>query len=518
MAGLVENMGIVSDGSVDFEATRALISEIDKKADALRKKITESKSKYSTKGRIYYVSTSGDDRNDGLSPKSAWKTPSRVSDAPELQPGDSVLFERGKMFRGNTILCKDGVTYSAYGEGAKPIINASPENGAGASNWKRLSGTKNIWVYRRKMIDVGMLIFDDGANHGYKQVPDFIGGKYYVRDTEGREEFDVRKHLTSNFQFFSDCYNKGNRNVPQTYNDDCTGTLYLYCDMGNPGAVFSSIEFAVRRHCILVGKHRNVTIDNLCIKYAGAHGVGAGDCHGLTVRNCVICWIGGTVQYYRNGRSAVRYGNGIEIYGGCTKYTVESNYVYECYDAAATHQYSRHDDGDVLMQDVVYRNNLFEKNVYSVEYFLGDIPAEGSNISRIMRNILVKDNIMRYAGYGFGAQRCDVRNEAFIKTWSAYNRSDNFVIENNIFDRSRETMISTSAIDASWLPKFRNNIYIQYLGSTGSLGRYGTTPPNPAPEFPWTADAKAFMKEKGIDEDAIVFFAEPDELSKTPAI
>ena len=109
-----------------YTETKKIISEIDEKSEKLKNKILNSKSKYTVKGNAYYVSPKGNDKNDGLSPETAWKTLSRISNAPELKKGDVVLLERGKMFRGRDIRCVEGVTYSAYGEGPKPIINCSP--------------------------------------------------------------------------------------------------------------------------------------------------------------------------------------------------------------------------------------------------------------------------------------------------------------------------------------------------------------------------------------------------------
>jgi len=73
----------------------------------------------------YYVSASGKDANDGLSPRSAWQTLDRVNSA-ALKPGDCVLFRRGDVFRGQLRPVSGDVTgpiaYGAYGRGAKPRI------------------------------------------------------------------------------------------------------------------------------------------------------------------------------------------------------------------------------------------------------------------------------------------------------------------------------------------------------------------------------------------------------------
>lgn len=493
-----------------YTETKKIISEIDEKSEKLKNKILNSKSKYTVKGNAYYVSPKGNDKNDGRSPETAWKTLSRISNAPELKKGDVVLLERGKMFRGRDIRCVEGVTYSAYGEGPKPIINCSPEDGAGASKWKRLSGTKNIWVYKTKFFDVGNLIFDGGANYGLKQVPDWKHGEYCVRGTGGAEVFDVRKHLTKNFQFFCEC-NKVlfNGKYPLSEDPKNLGNLYLYCDMGNPGAVFSSIEFAIKRSGMICKD--DVTIDNICMLYAGVHGICAGTCKNFTVRNCEIGWIGGGIHFYNNDQ-AVRLGNAVQIFGGCKNYLVENSYIYECYDAAATHQYFRGGTDDITMINAVYRNNLIENCVYSIEYFVG-LPVPGLERERYMKHTVIKDNIMRYCGFGFGMQRHDKLNPAHIKTWRHYNKSSDFVIENNIFDRSRVSMVCSTAYESQWLPEYKNNIFIQYDKLEGAnFGKHATANLDyDAEVIPYDEKVGVNIEKLGFSDNKI-FFAEIDEL------
>lgn len=70
----------------------------------------------------YYVSTSGNDNNDGLTPATAWATVAKV-DAASLTftPGTDVLFQRGDVW-GETLLAGSSgnatapITYSAYGD------------------------------------------------------------------------------------------------------------------------------------------------------------------------------------------------------------------------------------------------------------------------------------------------------------------------------------------------------------------------------------------------------------------
>lgn len=49
-------------------------------------------------GTAYYISNSGSDENDGLSPETAFATPAALKNV-GLQSGDAVFFERGGIWR-----------------------------------------------------------------------------------------------------------------------------------------------------------------------------------------------------------------------------------------------------------------------------------------------------------------------------------------------------------------------------------------------------------------------------------
>jgi hypothetical protein len=193
------------------------------------------------------------------------------------------------------------------------------------------------------------------------------------------------------------------------------------------------------------------------------------------VRNCELGWIGGSIQFYGD-RQPTRYGNGIEIYGGCGRYVIDHCYVYQCYDAGITHQISAVGNEDVLMQDVTYSNNLIEDCVYAIEYFVGKA-ENGAN--RRMQNVLFTGNILRRAGYGFGNQRPDKMTPALIKSWGHYNRASNFRIVGNVFDRSKPHSLHISADNPEWLPKLQNNTHILLKGTDALLG---------SPEKTYTVD------------------------------
>ena len=173
---------------------------------------------------------------------------------------------------------------------------------------------------------------------------------------------------------------------------------------------------------------------------------------------------------YNPDGSATRYGNGVEIYVSCKNYTVENCYIYEVYDAAITHQFKGNNPVPCTMKNVSYRGNLIENCVYSIEYFLD----QNDCMEQIMSDIIIENNIMRFAGYGFGTQRPDGSTPAHIKGWDHKNPAVNFVIRNNIFDRSGHMLVHTGYKNIQFKPVFSGNVYIQNEG--GELCRAGENP------------------------------------------
>ena len=484
------------DIPVDFKVGNKKIEEVDaisakRKAEILGTETPD----FDIAGTKYYVSASGNDSNDGKSPEKAWATIAKVNSA-AIKSGDAVFFNRGDMFRGH-LVTDAGVTYSAYGTGAKPIISASPENGSGAANWTLLNGTRNIWVYKNKMVDVGGIVVDKGEGEFLleKVLPSFVDvstGKYY-KDVAKSEEFDPVVDIPNNM-FFN---NQGSRDFT-TFKGD----LYLRCDEGNPGEIYSSIEFLTAGTHIING-NSDVTIDNITLLYGGRHGIGAGGIKNLVITNCEIGWIGGGIHLMNNAGnnmySFTRFGNGIEIYGGCDGYIIDNCYVYQCFDAGITNQYQRGGAESVIEKNVTFSNNLIEYCCYNIEYFMG--VADGS-ATRLLQNILYENNICRMAGFGWG--RVHPTNAAHIKGWDHYNMADNFVIRNNIFDRSYGDLLHIGTQQISWFPKMFGNTYIQYKDSSfGHIGQNGTT------AFTYNASTSSEVASILPDDNTAFYFIEP---------
>lgn len=425
--------GLVTAYLDDLDINDVVASE--KKLEELKaKRIAEirgTSTSVNVSGTKYYVSEDGDDLNDGKSPETAWKTLDKVS-SQSFVAGDGVFFKRGDLFRGKLTTCK-GVTYSAYGEGNKPKIYGSLRDYSESAFWDKTK-EDNVYVSKEKFDkDIGLIVFDGGKAWTVKRILG-VGG------------FDgtLGKDL-------------------ELYHNHEDEKLYLY-SVSDPNTRFASTEIGQGTN-IISGVGHDVTIDNLCIMYTGAHGVGYGDgTNGLTVQNCEFGWIGGMIQH-----GTTRFGNAVEVYLETTDYTVTNCYIYEVYDAGITHQFFQERDKFVKMENIEYSKNVIERCTYAIEY----VNSQPEDLG-LMKNIRIYGNILAGSGDGFGKQRPD-RQDAVIKGWTHVNRSENFVISDNIVSSGDgASLVQFGVGRMSYMPVIANNVFIAKTGT--KFGNYGKNP------------------------------------------
>ncbi len=447
----------------------------------------------------YYISNSGSDENDGLTPETAWATLRKASAAPI---GSAVLFERGGLFRGQ-LNARPNTVYSAYGEGPKPILCASPEDGADPAKWTQTPDDPTVWVYETVFReDVGTLVFDGGNRHAIKVV--LKAGDDEATVTQSRHSGNcINMTWGTPFNDYHDL-----RYDLEMWHDDRDHKVYLK-SVHNPGQRFSSIEFNVAHH-VIRAQCDNVTIDNLCVKYGGCHGVGAVSANDLTVQNCEFGWIGGGIQYVE-GNETVRFGNAIEVWCSCENYTVENCYIYQIYDAGVTNQYEL-DAGDITKDRVVnqtnvtYAHNVIEYCNYGIEYFLGS--GTETNPSRIA-NFTIEDNHIWYAGTGFCEQRGKLGRGAAIKSWNHTNRVENFVIRDNRFIDSKDLLIHIcsdllTADGKESMPRLSGNLFAGRKGAD-----FGVCSQTDKSYVPYSSHTPAYLAPLS---DGDTFYLLPTEL------
>ena len=145
----------------------------------------------------YYVANAGSDTaNNGMSPSTPWQTIAKVNTImTSLQPGDSVLLNRGDVFRDDYIRCTNEVkdtasttyttnplvcsgsssaqvTIGSYGSGAKPIIDGADIL---SLTWTLVSGTTWQATYTGTM---PTKLYVDSATRERQQLipmPNYVG-------------------------------------------------------------------------------------------------------------------------------------------------------------------------------------------------------------------------------------------------------------------------------------------------------------------------------------------------------
>ncbi len=478
------------------KASDTLVAELDAEYDRRVAEIRAAEDEWtrgSSWNNIYYVSSkNGNDNNNGKSQSAPFKTLQKIMDLQNrgtIKSGDVVLLERGSEWHTTAAAdtwdpafsCKEGVTYSAYGTGEKPRILGSIE-ADNASQWTAVSGYPGLYKFNTRTFnltqeDIGNIVFNNGEMYGQRVIKAVDANKLLATGHNnlvgnGRDfwELDVDKYEFKDYTDILDIVNDQKaagknpdlifyHNWTSHYGGD--GYLYLYCAEGNPGDVFDSIEICKKGH--VVKAVSNVTIDNWAILCAGGHGVSADTCSNLTVRNCEIGWIGGSVQYVSEKNEIVRFGNGIEIYGGANGFYAYNNYVYQCIDCGPTVQWSGTlAEGETIVQKNVefYDNVLFDS---ALEVWLSTSKENTSTTYAKLINCKMYDNLVYGAGYGFGGYNhqksdpCQFYGGGLTK--AVY---ENCTIENNKMWGSREFILKcvpTTTVEGKGF-EWKNNTII----------------------------------------------------------
>ena len=364
--------------------------------------------------QTYYVdSEDGDDAATGLGAVVAWQSLERVNRA-ELQPGDTVRFKRGGLWRGQ-LTPKSGapgkpVTYTSYGTGGgKPILQGSLSRSEGGEwSW----AAEGLWVTMATDVDVGHLILDHGKAYGVK--------KWRPEDLK----------------------------APLDFLHSAEGKVVCVRSDKNPAVTHASVELALTRHIVNQGGGHDIVYDGLAVRYGAAHGFGGGGTKRLVIRNCDVYWIGGGLQHVKPDGAPVRYGNGIEFWDGAEDHLVEGNRLWEIYDAALTNQGNNENAHQV---NITYRNNVIWNCEYSFEFW--NRPAGVRS-----HNIIFENNTCVNAGGGWShAQRPDP-NGAHLMFYQNPSDTQGFVIRNNIFCGTTDVCLR---MENDWRGglKMENNLY-----------------------------------------------------------
>lgn len=311
--------------------------------------------------RIFYVDSFAAG-GDGLSRETAACSYRSL----DIQPGDTVLFKRGSVFR-DALLAPDGqpgapIRFGAYGEGEKPVFLGSVDL-ADESAWIEVS--ENIWKCVRPLSsEVGNLIFNGGESCGilaWEKEDLNEQGKWH--DTRIGDEVAGRERA-------------------KEYE------MLMYSSK-NPGAYYESLEAAVFGERSVCRAVAHVEFEDLAFRYSGVHGFASIDVHHVEMRRCDFEYIGGVVW---DRPQKIRLGNGFELWDDCHDVVMEDCYCYEIYDSCFTHQGPGEDCH--VAYNLRVTGNRFEK------YGMAAYEAR----DKVTAGMVFADNVCLDAGMGFAMQ------------------------------------------------------------------------------------------------------------------
>ncbi|MBQ7821576.1 MAG: S-layer homology domain-containing protein [Clostridia bacterium] len=484
-----------------YEADQATIDKYMNEAMTLKQEIINSPTDVKYTGTAYYVSPKGNDENDGLTPATAFKTVSRISGGSFLNEGDAVLFERGGTFRYKGVLStKNGVTYSAYGSGAKPKLIGSIDASYPAA-WIE-TGVENVYAYKDKFMgvetDIGQIVFDMGRAWGIK----LINSLHIGTNSNGLEmiesgtpKIDGPEDLKGDLEFWHNCYN---------------GTLYLYSKDGNPADRFSSIEIVDKGNGISGGAN-GVVIDNLELFGFGSHGIGYGGTpKNLTVQNCVFGFIGGSRQG-SDPETKTRFGNAVEIFGACDGFIIRNCYAHNVYDCCWTVQFQGDpgENGKWFKNVEIYNNVACYSNT-GLEVWMNN-KGPNKDLSMGIENMNLHHNYTFYNGYGWSQQRPNKDGNIFYGDPSVTTTQ---YINNSVHD-------NVGMFASKWLNyvrytgleqyNFNNNVYFQHNNKL-----FGGVAFNPAKgegtigQHTYDQATMARLLSTGFEPGSTFYYVEPD--------
>jgi len=350
--------------------------------------------------KTYYVSSeSGSLENEGLSPYDALLNIEQVNEL-NLNPGDTVLFERGSIFRGSLLPVsgseKQRITYSSYGEGDLPVIMNSVSVFDIIDNFEKLD-SRIYGIPSTK--DIGNIIFNDNEYFGVK--------KFALYELENPLDY---------------------------FYDRNSGVLFIYGDehfinlLNGQSSKYHSVEFCLTENIVELDSKHDLVFKDIAIKNGSAHGFGASNTHRVRIENCQISYIGGGFLHYNDDNQPVRFGNAVELFNSGSYIEVIGCEIFEIFDTAVTNQGMEKGGNQT---NITYSDNT----IYNCGMAAYELWLKGKNTT--MSDISFENNTVSNIGFSFSKTQGRDDNFGlgyFIINFGNDAKIKNLSIENNTFN------------------------------------------------------------------------------------
>lgn len=358
---------------------------------------------------IYYVSNSGLDTNDGLTPETAWQTIGKINEA--VVGGDEVRFCCGDTFYGRIASpagpdAEHPTIFTSYGEGKKPTISQFmlPKKGA----WEKHDEN----IYKLDALDTSK--FDGNHLNGNSNIGFIkVDGEFKFKKCFLMEE------LAEAWDFYCD----------DQY-------VYIYLDK-SPDECSDDIKLAPNVRSMAFATNLKVT--NIVFLGSGGHGI-SGVSKGAYIADCEFRELGGSRLggLERNGKfNRTRYGNGVEAWSNSRNIIVERCKFSDIYDVAITMQ------GNLVetsWENCIFRNNIMWNCVQAFEIWSsGEKPETG------FVNCYFENNVCIDSGYCWGYDaRPNKQVSAPLLIYGLGCPLCEITVRGNILSRGREGIIFKS--------------------------------------------------------------------------
>ena len=505
------------------------------------------------KGKCYYISSlRGDDANDGLSPDTPWRSPSKLqvwhddgSWEEVAHEGDGVFFERGSEFYPEiynnacktVLLVNSGVTYGAYGVGEKPALYGALDFGGGNGRWTKTEW-ENVWEldpeqidarpeFRSYKCDIGNIIIDGGRYTGVKITP---YEDYHKNGKEPTDDdyapFGVGKK-TLNVGFVSNglsyftvgerpCENPGTalKNNLEFLHDRKEGRLYLYWDgETSPADAFDDIKVSKNApplHCSTgprpLWDFHSLWVDNLTFKYSTDYLLRL-EGRDLKMTNCIIGY---------SNKSVSTVASGVEVAGNVDGWIIDNCFFHDVGDGPLSSQGCEGAHGAGLR----WENNVITTSGCGVEIW-----HTGLEKGSYQKDVSVRNNILAYIGagliqsgnYGF-LQGASVLNGY----WLGCNPTDCYLENNLIYKPNGEIFnayVATKNNSHGW--HVNGNTYVANPAYVTMMQNYETFDKksggysmNAVTRLPYSERYLAHLTSLGIDSDGRFLYYEGNDSAR----
>ena len=393
-------------------------------------------------GCIYYVDAeNGNDNNDGISQKNAWKSLERVNST-EFFPGDEIRFKANTSYTGMLEPKGSGtpdtpIKIDMYGNGAKPIIDARGENESA------------LYMYNQQGWEISNLRltndddlntdYEDSTRYGVRIVISNMGEAKHIY-LKGLEIVNVDGAANKGSAGISISVKKtSSKDIPTHYSDVLTEGCYVENTDRNAIYICGNEQVEPQRWHWKGYISENVVVRNNIVKDVTGNGIIVSCCeaplieyntaiHCCTKTNIASCgiWVYATnnaVMQFNEAYAcapAPYDGEGFDIDHCTTQTTVQYNYSHD--NATGFLNVCS------LKSRVIYGNDGVTQNDGSiVRYNISQNDKKsGITINGEVTNLTIYNNT-------FYSDENNPRQCIFIKPWNKV-LPHNVKIYNNIFD------------------------------------------------------------------------------------